>query len=86
MTDNHVSRYDDDVMDYCKSVDILQWSERPMTSGIFQALYQNNAACHVSYEKGKKELKQNHAVAFTRPRAESQGWGYQRACPHVSHE
>ena len=69
MTDNHVSRYDNDVMDYCKSVDILQWSERLMTSGIFQALDQNNAACHLSYKKGKQELKQNHAVALSHDHA-----------------
>jgi len=56
-------------MDYCKSVGILQWSERPMTSGIFQALDQNNAACHVSYEKGKNELRQNHAVALSHDHA-----------------
>jgi len=40
-----------------------------MTSGIFQALDQNNAACHVSYEKGKKELKYNHAIALSHDHA-----------------
>ena len=40
-----------------------------MTSGIFQALDQNNSACHVSYEKGKKELKHNHAIALSHDHA-----------------
>jgi hypothetical protein len=42
MTDNHVSRYSDEVMEFCNAHGIIQWSEESQTSAIFQALYQNN--------------------------------------------
>jgi hypothetical protein len=38
MTNNHVSQYHEYVMDYCKSVGILQWSEKPMAVGMLSPL------------------------------------------------
>eukprot|EP00959_Pyramimonas_sp_CCMP1952_P398971 8360245-Pyramimonas_sp.AAC.1 len=69
MTDNHVSRYDDEVMEFCQSVGIHQWSEESNTSGIFQALDQNNKTCHVAYDREKKELKHNIAIRLSNEEA-----------------
>jgi len=64
-TDNHVSRYGDQVIDYCAGNGIVQWSEESMTSGIFQSLDQNNRNAHVGYEGGKGNMKHTMAVALT---------------------
>jgi len=65
MTDNHVSRYSDEVMEFCKAHGIIQWSEESNTSAIFQAVDQNNQQCHVVYNNAKKEYKHELAVSLT---------------------
>ncbi|KAK3260300.1 hypothetical protein CYMTET_8102 [Cymbomonas tetramitiformis] len=57
MTDNHESRYDEEVMEFCQRVGIMQWAEKSNTSGIFQALDQVNRQLHTEYNKGARELK-----------------------------
>eukprot|EP00854_Cymbomonas_tetramitiformis_P009841 gene9842-11656_t len=57
MTDNHDSRYDDDMMQFCEEKQIIKWSEKANTSGIFQALDQVNHQLHSEYNKGVREFK-----------------------------
>ncbi|KAK3232570.1 hypothetical protein CYMTET_57074 [Cymbomonas tetramitiformis] len=57
MTDNHDSRYDDNVLEFCQSKGIIQWSEKSNTSGKFQALDQVNRLLHMEFEKGVREFK-----------------------------
>ncbi|KAK3249698.1 hypothetical protein CYMTET_40890 [Cymbomonas tetramitiformis] len=57
MTDNHDSRYDEDVMSFCESKGIVQWSEKANTSGKFQALDQVNRKLHQEIEKAVREFK-----------------------------
>ncbi|KAK3262288.1 hypothetical protein CYMTET_28846 [Cymbomonas tetramitiformis] len=54
-TDNHESRYDEEVMKYCEDNGIAQWSEKSNTSGKFQMLDQVNRQFHVEYIKGARE-------------------------------
>lgn len=65
LTDNHLSRYSDEVMAYCEEKDIHQFSEPAKSSGFLQALDQNMTACHNTYNKSKDNMKRELAVGLT---------------------
>ncbi|KAK3269961.1 hypothetical protein CYMTET_21613 [Cymbomonas tetramitiformis] len=62
MTDNHDSRYDEQVLEFCKEKGIVQWSEKANTSGKFQALDQVNRQLHVEISKGVREFKRERLI------------------------
>jgi hypothetical protein len=76
LTDNHESRYNQEVLDYCEENEMILWFEESNTSGFLQALDQFNRKLHCYYRKGCKEMK--HTVA-----AEQKALGYHIAYGEV---
>ena len=68
LTDNHESRYDDEVLAFLKEKQIRQFAEKPKTSRIFQALDQYNRKFHIEYRKGVREFKVKEAHRLTQQR------------------
>ncbi len=62
MTDNHDSRYADEVLEFCQSKGIIQWSEKANTSGKFQALDQVNRKLHMEMAKAVREFKRERLL------------------------
>ena len=58
LTDAHASRQDEDVLEFCREVQIRQFAEPPATSGWAQALDQYNKMFHESYNKERRRYKQ----------------------------
>ena len=60
-SDNHSSRYGDDVLEWCENNGIEFFFEESNSSGFLQALDQYNRQLHLSYEKAKKVYKEGRA-------------------------
>ncbi|KAK3239604.1 hypothetical protein CYMTET_50478 [Cymbomonas tetramitiformis] len=70
MTDNHDSRYADEVLEFCQSKGIIQWSEKANTSGKFQALDQVNRKLHMEMAKAMREFKRERLLQLNLARLE----------------
>ncbi|KAK3236871.1 hypothetical protein CYMTET_53014 [Cymbomonas tetramitiformis] len=71
MTDNHDSRYADEVLEFCQSKGIIQWSETGAnTSGKFQALDQVNRKLHMEMAKAVREFKRERLLQLNLARLE----------------
>ena len=58
LTDAHASRQDEDILEFCREVQIRQFAEPPATSCWAQALDQYNKVFYESYNKERRRYKQ----------------------------
>eukprot|EP00957_Ditylum_brightwellii_P015459 1163423-Ditylum_brightwellii.AAC.1 len=62
MSDQHASRFDVEVLEFCAEHNMRLWLEKPHTSNLFQALDQINRQFHTCYRREAKELKEGIAT------------------------
>eukprot|EP00958_Prasinococcus_capsulatus_P023688 scaffold3586_cov404-Prasinococcus_capsulatus_cf.AAC.26 len=58
MSDQHASRFDADVLEFCAEHSMRLWLEKPQTSNLFQELEQIEGQFHTRYRREAKQAKE----------------------------